>query len=103
MPEIFERLRLNLGHLLHCKFCGSTSEIFGRLRVNFGYLRKSSGQLLKSSEKFGSLTMLYVCLLKSVNLGIGTPGEYNLGLIIIVLLSSNQYPVILLSVLQEGL
>ena len=62
------------------------------------------GQLRKSSEVFGCFMVAFRSLLISENFVstserkvIGTPGEYNLGLI--VLLSSNQNPVILLSVL----
>ena len=79
--ETFETLRSNVGNLgktsveprTPSKFFGSTSEIFGCFMVAFGSLSTSERKV------------------------IGTPGEYNLGLI--VLLSSNQNPVILLSVL----
>ena len=103
--ETFETLRSSVGNLRKTsveprtpsEFFGSTSEIFGRLRVNFGNVRKSA-------EVFGCFMVAFRSLLISENFVstserkvIGTPGEYNLGLI--VLLSSNQNPVILLSVL----
>ena len=73
-----------------------TSEILERLRLNLGHLLNSSGQLRKSSGVFGCFMVAFGSLSTSKRKVIGTPGEYNLGLI--VLLSSNQNPVILLSV-----
>ena len=97
--ETFETLRTNVVNLWKTlvepwtpsKFFGSTSETFKSLRVNFGNLRKSSGQLRMYSEDFGRLRKKFL-----VNFGKKSnwySWEYNLGFI--VLLTSNQNPVIL--------
>ena len=89
--EIFGSLRVNSVNL-------RKTEIFRSVRVNFVNLRKTSDQLRKfsdvlwsTSDVFGRLRVYFG------KLRVFASGEYNLGLI--VLLSSIQNPVILLSAL----
>ena len=74
---------------------GSWLEIVGTLRVGFGNLPMFCGRLPKSLEDFVLISENFLSTLERKV--IGAPGEHNLGLI--GLFSSNQNPVILLSVL----
>ena len=74
---------------------GSWLEIVGTLRVGFGNLPMFCGRLPRSLEDFVLISENVLSTLERKV--IGTPGEYNLGLI--GLFSSNRNPVILLSVL----
>ena len=65
------------------KLFGPTSEIFETLRLNLGHLLNSSGQLRKSSEVFRSPSEIYGKVRKFSDAlwspSVVTPGEYNLG------------------------
>ena len=94
--EIFERLRLTSENFGGLRInIGSTSLFFERPRVNFGKTSDVLDYTWDILEDFKLISESFVSTSeKSSN---GTPGEYNLGLIVVLL--SNQNPVILLSVL----